>query len=53
MTPGLRLAAEPPLDEFADVILHGEPMELHIERFEVGEGSVLAGDRGATPTSAI
>ncbi|MCH7585927.1 MAG: hypothetical protein IH941_12350 [Acidobacteria bacterium] len=53
MTPERRLAAESLLDEFADVILHGELMELHFERFEVGEGSVLAGNRCATPTSAI
>ncbi len=36
------LAAEPRLDEFVDVILHGKLMELRIEGFEVGEGSVLA-----------
>jgi len=37
------LAAEPRLDEFVDVILHGKLTELRIEGFEVGEGSVLAG----------
>jgi voltage-gated potassium channel len=37
------LAAEPRLDEFVDVILHGKLMELRIEGFEVGERSVLSG----------
>ncbi len=37
------LAAEPRLDEFVDVILHGKLMELRIEGFEVGEGSSLSG----------
>lgn len=37
------LAAEPRLDEFVDVILHGKLVELRIEGFEVGERSVLAG----------
>jgi len=37
------LAAEPRLDEFVDVILHGKLTELRIEGFEVGEQSVLAG----------
>lgn len=37
------LAAEPRLDEFVDVILHGKLVELRIEGFEVGENSVLAG----------
>jgi voltage-gated potassium channel len=37
------LAAEPRLDEFVDVILHGKLTELRIEGFEVGERSVLAG----------
>ena len=37
------LAAEPRLDEFVDVILHGKLVELRIEGFEVGERSVLSG----------
>lgn len=37
------LAAEPRLDEFVDVILHGKLTELRIEGFEVGEGSALSG----------
>jgi voltage-gated potassium channel len=37
------LAAEPRLDEFVDVILHGKLLELRIEGFEVGERSVLSG----------
>lgn len=37
------LAAEPRLDEFVDVILHGKLMELRIEGFEVGERSLLSG----------
>jgi len=37
------LAAEPRLDEFVDVILHGKLTELRIEGFEVGEGSTLSG----------
>jgi voltage-gated potassium channel len=37
------LAAEPRLDEFVDVILHGKLMELRIEGFEIGERSVLSG----------
>lgn len=37
------LAAEPRLDEFVDVILHGKLMELRIEGFEVGDRSLLAG----------
>ena len=37
------LAAEPRLDEFVDVILHGKLLELRIEGFEVGEDSVLSG----------
>ncbi len=37
------LAADPRLDEFVDVILHGKLVELRIEGFEVGAGSVLAG----------
>ena len=53
MTPERRLAAESLLDESVDVILHGELMELHIEGFEVGKGSVSAGNHCATPTSAI
>ncbi len=36
------LAAEPHLDEFVDVILHGKLVELRIEGFEVGERSVLS-----------
>jgi voltage-gated potassium channel len=39
------LAAEPRLDEFVDVILHGKLLELRIEGFEVGERSVLSGIR--------
>ena len=37
------LAAEPRLDEFVDVILHGKLLELRIEGFEVAERSVLSG----------
>ena len=36
------LAAEPRLDEFVDVILHGKLMELRIEGFEVDSRSSLA-----------
>jgi voltage-gated potassium channel len=37
------LAAEPRLDEFVDVILHGKLLELRIEGFEISERSVLSG----------
>lgn len=37
------LAAEPRLDEFVDVILHGKLVELRIEGFEIYESSRLAG----------
>lgn len=37
------LAAEPRLDEFVDVILHGKLVELRIEGFEIYESSPLAG----------
>ena len=37
------LAADPRLDEFVDVILHGKLVELRIEGFEVRASSVLAG----------
>jgi len=39
------LAAEPHLDEFVDVVLHGKLVELRIEAFLVGERSVLSGRR--------
>jgi len=37
------LAAEPRLDEFVDVILHGKLMELRIEGFEIDDRSKLSG----------